>query len=313
MQEFILLICGLAGLWLGSEILIRGAIALADRYNVADAVIGMFILAIGTDLPELFIAFDASFRSLTGEDLSGIVIGSAVGSGIGQLGLVMGVAGFIGFGPRPLKLGLRNSVFLLGALILLALCSIDGLISRGAGWVLIATYAAYLGSLVLWPSANNEPKAEVTTTPIYKDIFFLAAGLCLLLFAAELTVVSATDFAALVGLSNLGVSAVIIGLGSSLPELSVSLIALLKNRGGLSIGNLMGSNVLDTALVPGVAAVISPLVIPASVLWLDLPVLALITLLVLGFLYVSPRGVQKIEACILLVIYICYAVVRGLS
>ena len=67
MQEFIHLICGLAGLWLGSEILIRGAIALADRYNVADAVIGMFILAIGTDLPELFITFDASWRSITGD------------------------------------------------------------------------------------------------------------------------------------------------------------------------------------------------------------------------------------------------------
>jgi cation:H+ antiporter len=313
MQEFILLICGLVGLWLGSETLIRGAIALADRYNVADAVIGMFILAIGTDLPELFITFDASWRSLTGEDLSGIIVGSAVGSGIGQLGLVMGVAGFIGFGPRPLKLALRNSVFLLGALILLAVFSIDGLISRGAGWVLIATYAAYLGSLVIWPTPNNEPKADAETKPILKDIFFIGVGLVLLLFAAKLTVVSATDFAALVGLSNLGVSAVIIGLGSSLPELSVSIVALLKNRGGLSIGNLMGSNVLDTLLAPGIGAVISPLVIPVSVLWLDLPVLALITLLVLGFLYVSPRGVQKIEGCILLVIYTGYALVRGLS
>ena len=146
-----------------------------------------------------------------------------------------------------------------------------------------------------------------------RTYFFIGGGLVLLLFAAELTVVSATDFAALVGLSNLGVSAVIIGLGSSLPELSVSIVALLKKRGGLSIGNLMGSNVLDTLLVPGIGAVISPLVIPVSVLWLDLPVLALITLLVLGFLYVSPRGVQKIEGCILLVIYTSYALVRGLS
>ena len=204
-------------------------------------------------------------------------------------------------------------MFLLGALILLAAFSIDGFISRGAGWVLIATYGAYLGSLVVWPPPNNEPKADAEPKPILKDIFFIGGGLVLLLFAAELTVVSATDFAALVGLSNLGVSAVIIGLGSSLPELSVSIVALLKKRGGLSIGNLMGSNVLDTLLVPGIGAVISPLVIPVSVLWLDLPVLALITLLVLGFLYVSPRGVQKIEGCILLVIYTSYALVRGLS
>ena len=121
---------------------------------------------------------------------------------------------------------------------------------------------------------------------------------------------SATEFAAIVGLSNLGVSAVIIGLGSSLPELSISIVALMKNRGGLSVGNLLGSNVLDCLLVPGLGAAISPLVIPATVLWLDLPVLALVTLLVIGFLYFSPRGVQNIEASLLLVIYTGYALVR---
>ncbi|MGB5624296.1 MAG: hypothetical protein WBM61_01085, partial [Woeseiaceae bacterium] len=71
MLDFLLLICGLAGLWIGSETLIKGAMSLADRYRVSDALFGMLVLAIGTDLPELFVAFDASFRSLAGEDLSG--------------------------------------------------------------------------------------------------------------------------------------------------------------------------------------------------------------------------------------------------
>ena len=84
MTDFLLLMCGMAGLWLGSETLIKGAMSLADRYRVSDAMFGMLVLAIGTDLPELFIAFDASFRSLAGEDLSGIVIGSAIGGFSGQ-------------------------------------------------------------------------------------------------------------------------------------------------------------------------------------------------------------------------------------
>jgi cation:H+ antiporter len=310
MLDLLLLICGLAGLWIGSEVLIRAAISLTDRFNVSDAVIGMFVLAIGTDLPELFIAFDASFRSLAGEDLSGIVIGSAVGSAIGQLALVFGVAGFIGFSPRPWRLALRNSVFLFGALILLLVFSLDGLITRGEGWVLMATYGAYLCTLVFWQTANEEPEDNEITISMAKAITYLVIGFTVLLLAAELTVVSATNFAADVGLSNLGVSAVIIGLGSSLPELSVSIIALLKNRGGLSVGNLLGSNVLDSLLVPGLGAAISPLAIPASVLWLDLPVLAVVTLLVLGFLYLSPRGIQKIEASLLLVIYTSYALTR---
>jgi cation:H+ antiporter len=310
MLEFFLLVCGLAGLWVGSEVLIRGAISLADRYNVSDAMIGMFILAIGTDLPELFVTVDASFRSLAGEDLSGIVIGTALGSSIGQFGLVVGVTGFIGFSPRPLRLAARNSLFLIGALVLLAIFTIDGLMSRIEGWALVAIYFAYLLSLFYWKVENTELNGDAGKAPLTKAVVYLVAGLGLLFLAAELTVVSAIDFAAVVGLSNLSVSAILIGMGSSLPELAIAIVALLKNRSGLSVGNLMGSNVLDTLLVPGLSAAISPLVMPVTALWLDLPVLALLTVLVLGFLYVSPRGVQKTEASIILAIYLGYAYVR---
>jgi cation:H+ antiporter len=310
MLEFFLLVCGMAGLWVGSEVLIRGAISLADRYNVSDAMIGMFILAIGTDLPELFVTVDASFRSLAGEDLSGIVIGTALGSSIGQFGLVVGVTGFIGFSPRPLRLATRNSLFLIGGLIVLALFTVDGLMSRIEGWVLVVIYFAYLLSLFYWKTENTELNGDADKAPLTKAVVYLVAGLGLLFLAAELTVVSAINFATVVGLSNLSVSAIIIGMGSSLPELAIAIVALLKNRSGLSVGNLMGSNVLDTLLVPGLGAAISPLVIPATALWLDLPVLALLTVLVLGFLYVSPRGVKKIEASIILAIYLGYAYMR---
>jgi cation:H+ antiporter len=312
MLEFIFLIRGLSGLWFGSELLIRGAISLSDRFNVSDAVIGMLILAVGTDLPELFVAFDASFRSLAGEDLSGIVIGTAIGSSIGQFGLVLGVTGFIGFAPRPMRLMLRSSIFLIGGLLALTAFCLDGVISRVEGYTLSAIYCAYLFTLIFWKTTNTEQVTGTEVSPVSHAAAFIIAGLTLLLLSAELTVVSARDFAALVGLSNLSVSAIIIGMGSSLPELSVCIIALMKNRGGLSVGNLMGSNVLDTFLVPGVGAAISPLVVPATVLWLDLPVLALLTVLVLGFLYVSPRGVRKVEASTLVAIYCSYAVVRVL-
>jgi cation:H+ antiporter len=310
MLEFFLLVCGLGGLWCGSEVLIRGAMALADRYHLPDVLVGMLILAIGTDLPELFITFDASLRSLAGEDLSGIIIGSALGSGIGQLGLVIGITGFIGFSPRPLRRAIRNGLFLFAAIALLAVFSLDGLISQGEGLVLMAVYGAYLCSLIIWPAMSNEAYNSADAMPVAQAVFYLFAGLILLLLAAELTVVSAADFAEFLGLSNLAVSAVIIGMGSSLPELSVSIIALLKKRGGLSVGNLMGSNVLDTLLVPGIGAALSPLVVPVTVLWLDLPVLALVTTLALVFLYVSPRGVKKVEASILLAIYLSYAFFR---
>ena len=99
-------------------------------------------------------------------------------------------------------------------------------------------------------------------------------------------------------------------MGSSLPELSVSFVALLRKRGGLSVGNLIGSNILDTLLVPGVAAVIAPLIIPASVLMIDLPVLLVVTSLVLVFLYVTGRGVRVLEASVMLAINIGYVFLR---
>jgi cation:H+ antiporter len=122
--------------------------------------------------------------------------------------------------------------------------------------------------------------------------------------------VFAAAFAEDVGLSNIAVSAIVIGMGSSLPELSVSFVALLRKRGGLSVGNLVGSNVLDTLLVPGIAAAISPLVVPAAVLIVDLPVLFVTTVLVLTFLYVTGRGIRSPEAAVMLAIYFGYAAVR---
>lgn len=310
MTEFLLLIVGLTGLWLGSEILMRGAMSLSDRFKASDAVFGMLVLAIGTDLPELFVAVDSSLRSLAGEDLSGIVMGSAVGSSIGQFGLVFGTAGFIGYRAMRRRYFRRNAFFLLGSILALAVFSLDGGISRLEGLLLVAYYAAYL--IVLYTRRTNSP--DISENPVsmsqWTAWLLLSAGLVLLWLAARLTVESAVDFAALVGLSNVAVSAIIIGMGSSLPEMSVSIMALLKNRGGLSVGNLVGSNILDTLLVPGLAAVISPLVVPTAIIYIDLPVLALVTIIVLVAFYVSRRGIQKPEAAILLAVYLGYVLLR---
>ncbi len=310
MTDLLLLMCGIVGLWLGSETLIKGAMSLADRYRVSDAMFGMLVLAIGTDLPELFIAVDASLRSLAGEDLSGIVIGSAIGSSVGQFALVFGVAGFIGYESMNRKFLSRNAFFLIGSIAAVFLCSYDGVISRLEGIVLCMYYASYFAVVILRKEEMPESEAEIAHMAAVRAWLILALGLVVLMVAAELTVVHAVRFAERVGLSNIAVSAIVIGMGSSLPELSVSFIALLRKRGGLSIGNLIGSNILDTLLVPGAAAVIAPLIIPAAVLMVDLPVLLVVTSLVLIFLYVTGRGVRVPEASVLLAIYIGYVFLR---
>lgn len=310
MTELLLLIVGMAGLWLGSEVLVRGATSLTDRYMLSDAAFGMIVLAIGTDLPELFIAIDASARSLGGENLSGIVVGSAIGSCIGQFGLVFGVAGFLGFQAMRRRFLPRNTLFLLGSIAALFAFSIDGRITRIEGVLLALFYVLYLAVVISRRAVSPDASVNNADGASHRAWLKLVAGLVLLLLAAELTVVSATGFARVVGLSEIAVSAIIIGLGSSLPELSVSLNALLKKRGYLSAGNLLGSNVLDTLLVPGLAAAISPLAVPGAVLLIDLPAQLLVTVLVLLFLYVSRRGVQRPEALLLLAVYAGYIYIR---
>lgn len=310
MIDFLLLVCGIAGLWLGSETLIKGAMSLADRYRVSDALFGMLVLAIGTDLPELFVAFDASVRSLAGEDLTGIVIGSAIGSTIGQFALVFGVAGFMGYPAMNRSFLPRNVFFLVGGIFAVWFFASDGVITRPEGWILILYYAAYLTVLLLRRAEVPDDGGEIAHIDAWKAWSILAVGLTLLLFSAELTVRSAVNFAEEAGLSNVAVSAIVIGMGSSLPELSVSFVALLRKRGGLSVGNLVGSNVLDMLLVPGIAAVIYPMVIPAGVMLVDLPVILIVTILVLIFLYVTRRGIRTPEAVVLLVIYIGYVALR---
>lgn len=310
MLDLALLLVGLAGLWGGSELLIGAAISLADRFRLSDVYIGMVVLAIGTDLPEIFVAVDASAHSLAGQDYSGIVIGSAIGSCIGQFALVFGIAGCFGFAARPFRRGLRNAVFLLGGLAAVAVFSLDGVITRTQGWLLIGFYGAYLLSLMVWRTLAEPSGALLPQHALSKDLTWLSLGFLLLLVAAELTVTHAVGFAGYVGLSQLSVSAVIIGMGSSLPELSVSLVALWRGRGGLSVGNLMGSNVLDTLLVPGIGAALSPLAVPPEVITVDIAVLALVTVLVLAFLYASPRGIKMPEALLLLTIYLAYIGIR---
>jgi cation:H+ antiporter len=310
MLDFLLLLVGLVGLWGGSELLIGAAISLADRYRLSDAYVGMVVLAIGTDLPEIFVAADASVHSLAGDDYSSIIIGSAIGSCIGQFGLVFGIAGYFGFASRPFRRGLRNAVFLLGGLAAVAAFSLDGVITRTQGWLLIGFYATYLLSLAIWRTPAESTGALMPQHALSKDLIWLLLGFVILLVAAELTVTHAVGFAEYVGMSQLSVSAVIIGLGSSLPELSVSLVALWRGRGGLSAGNLLGSNVLDTLLVPGIGAAVSPLLVPPEVIAVDIPVQAVITVLVLAFLYASPRGIKMPEALLLLTIYLAYIGVR---
>jgi Ca2+/Na+ antiporter len=157
-MDLLLLAVGIAGLWLGTELTIRGALAVAQRHNLSEWVVGLLILSIGSDLPELAVAVDAGIKVLMGQDASGVVVGASIGSVVAQIGLVLGLAALISPLVLPRRVVYRYGAVLLAATVLLFALGYDGHISRVDGLVLVAAYLAYLFGLM-----NGDATAEAPT------------------------------------------------------------------------------------------------------------------------------------------------------
>ncbi len=304
-MDLLLLIAGLVGLWFGTEITIRGAVSISSRLGISEFVVGVAVLSVGSDLPELAIAIDGAIKNLVGESASDVVVGTALGSYLGQLGLVLGCAALILNLNLPKGIVLRHGGALIGSLLLLGIFGADGLVTRLEGVGLIVAYVIYLIALFTDSTAHSEDDLAPHQDELLKTLVFLFGGLAVVTLSAELTVSGAIGFAKDLGVSEAFVAIVIIGLGTSLPELSISVGAAIAKRASLSVGNLIGSNVFDTLVPVGVAAAISRISFDRGMLTSELPYLILLTIVVM-FFFLYKRGIQRIEAIIILGMYFGY-------
>ena len=154
-----------------------------------------------------------------------------------------------------------------------------------------------------------EEEEEKPDRPWWGELLLVLAGLAVVILASELTVEKALVLSELAGLKQSFVGAVIVALGTSTPELAISLRAISQGKAGLSVGNIVGSNIFDMLIPPGVAALITPLLVEASVLQIDLPFLLLVTVLIIVFL-ARKRGLQRWEGMTLVAVYLAYALTR---
>jgi cation:H+ antiporter len=306
--DIFILILGLAGLWIGTEMTIRGAVSAAHRFGVPEFIVGAVILSIGSDLPELAIAVDAGLKNLAGGDYSDVVVGSALGSCLGQIGFVLGIAGLLAYLTLPKGVVFRHGSTLLGSLLLVALFGNDGQVTATEGIALLLVYSIYLVALLneIDGSAGPEQPGHL---PVRRSLLYLAAGLIIVVGSAEVTVQSAVSVAQTLGLSDGVVAIILIGLGSSLPELTISIAAVMKGHHRMSVGNLIGSNVFDTLVPIGAAAVIAPLSFDGDMLRFEVPYLFFLTTVVLVF-FLYKRGIQRWEAAVVLSLYCAYVFVR---
>ena len=307
-MDIVLLILGLAGLWLGTELTIHGSVSIAKRYGVSEFIIGLVILSIGSDLPELSIAIDAGLKNLAGGNYSDVVVGSALGSSLGQIGFVLGFVGLLSYLTLPRQIVYRHGVTLLGSLAMVALFGWDGAVTSTEGVALLVFYAIYLVALLNEVSAVTAVE-EDGQLPLFRSLLYLAVGLAIVVGSAEVTVSSAVGVARTLGLSETVVAVILIGLGSSLPELTISVAAVAKGHHRLSVGNLIGSNVFDTLVPIGAAAIIAPLSFDQGLLRFEVPYLFVVTTLVM-FFFLYKRGIQRWEAAVVLALYCAYVLIK---
>ncbi len=310
MVAIIIFILGLIGLWLGTNWVVKSAIGIAERFNLSHAFVGLAILSVGTDLPEVFVSINASVLQLKGVESSGIITGNAIGSSISQISIILGIAAlFLNFTLSKKEL-IRDGIALLSSIILLLAVGFDGIVTRLEGAILLCAYIVYY--IILLKSNSNvisEKNNSSKQLSILKLTSYLIIGFAVLIFSSHLVVGKAMYFAKQWGVAQSFVGIVLIGLGSSLPELAVSITAAIKKSGGMSVGNIIGSNIFDILIPIGIGGTISKTSMEGGLLKFDLPVLFAATLLVVIFLG-TKKGVSRREAIALIIIYLLYILAK---
>ena len=315
-MEYLIFTAGLAILLIGAEVMVRASVRLAAALGVSTFVIGLTVVAFGTSAPELVVSVIAAIQGKPT-----IALGNVIGSNIANVALVLGFAGLL----FPLTLprsSLRREVPLMIAASLAFfgfVCHEHGL-SRIDGAILLVLFALFMIVVVKFGGKSYEeeageiaedepPRPGAWRKTAYLLLTFL--GIAGLVGGAEMMVRSATAIAENLGVTESVIGMTIVAIGTSLPELAASAAAAIKKEPGLSIGNVIGSNVFNICLVMGVAGVIRPVPVPgdeAAIISVRIPIM-IVCAAVLVPLFWGERKTGKTEAILLLA---AYAVVMAL-
>ncbi len=247
-----IIVISVVALWKGADWLVEAASRIGKSFGLSDLVIGLTIVALGTSAPEFAVTIAAA---LAGR--SDISIGNVVGSNIFNLGFVLGGVAAI----RPIittrKLVYRDGLILIGITILLRIFVQDLQMTATEGTVLVVALLAYIGFL-LWQREERNVEELAGGAVTWRDWVRLIVGLALVVGGGHYLVEGASAIARILGMSEWVIGVTIVAAGTSTPELATSLTAVIKGRHGISIGNLIGSDIFNLLGVLGVATLLNP-------------------------------------------------------
>jgi len=293
-----IIILGLLGLWFGSDIVVDNARDIAKRLGVSELIVGLTITSIGTSLPEISTNLAAGFSTAAGRDASGLAVGNIIGSELSQITLILGIAGFMATLTTTKRSLKRDGIMMFMALLVMYMVCSDTYVSRGEGIFLVLIYLTYIALLLIQERVWGKFRAskELKRNILWKLVLILV-GVLVVIYSADAIV----DTESLIGL--------FIGLGTSIPELSVSVKALSKKAGSLSLGNLMGSNITDPLFSFGLGACVAGVTVSESVLAFDFVYWAMATLVALLLLF-NHLNLNRKESSILILLYLFFMYCR---
>lgn len=260
-MDFIIFIAAMSALIFGADFIIRESERIALHFDISHFVIGATLVAFGTSLPEM-----AASMVAAGQEKSDMAVANVVGSVIFNITLVLGAVFFISKKMNPKRnLFALDSAWVIIPLVIFFIMVQDGIISRVDGLLFLLLMVSYL--VFLFSNSKDDLDAEVDDELIKekfkwgKTILLLIIGFALTIGGANFVVESGTNIARDFGVSEWIIGIFLISLGTSLPELVVSLVAVKKGNAEMSIGNIIGSNVANFSMVLGAASLVNPLTV----------------------------------------------------
>lgn len=299
-MDFIIFIVAMSALIFGADFIIRESERIALHFDISHFVIGATLVAFGTSLPEM-----AASMMAAGQGKSDMAVANVIGSVIFNITLVLGVVFFISKKMHPERnLFAQDSAWVIVPLVIFFIMVQDGVISRMDGLLYLLLMVSYL--VFLFTDSKENLGEEIDEELIKekfkwgKTILLLAVGFALTIGGANFVVESATNIARNFGVSEWIIGLFLIALGTSLPELVVSLVAVKKGNAEMSIGNIIGSNVANFSMVLGAASLVNPLIVDLVATKFDMLILAAASITLLFIL--ANKLYNKAGAIFLLII-----------
>ncbi len=260
MTQILLLLGGLALLIFGGNALLKSSVSISLKLSIPKIIVGMTVVSFATSLPELVVSLKAALAG--NPDLA---LGNVVGSNAANIGLVLGVT--ILFGSMEVSSSFYKidwPVMMVASLMLLGFLYFDGVLSRLEGGVLVFVMIAFLWWLLKMqsgPAVVDDLPSDDELLSIPMTLFYLVAGGVGLWLGSEWLVEAAVNIAEDLGVSDRVIGLTVVSIGTSIPELAASIIAMIKKEKAISLGNLIGSNIFNIMSVLGITAIVSPITV----------------------------------------------------